>query len=297
MKTVRALLALTLWLGFLPAYADPTALEQPPLKMSFYLPAIRDANIVDLKVSLGVWTEEVGRPYGVKIYTSTYSEMRSIRGAIDQGELNLINAPGMELAEIFKPDELRQGYARRHAGIDEGVAIIVAASSGIQHFADLRGKKVARINNDHLSEYFLETQCLKTSGQDCQHFLVLKESSRDIQSVYDVFFGRTDAALVSLATLRTARELNPQVEERVKVILDWKAKALIFGMMTRYTDTSYRSLILKSVKEAIKTPRAQQILELFKTDYLEPVDSGDLKPYWTLLNEYNQLRKEKDRRK
>ncbi|MDR3395324.1 MAG: PhnD/SsuA/transferrin family substrate-binding protein [Parasulfuritortus sp.] len=297
MKLIRTLLALTLWLAGFPAQAEPAAPEQPPLKMGFYLPAIRDANIVDLKVSLGVWTEEVGRPYGVKIYTSTYNDMRSIRRAIDQGELNFINAPGMELAEIFKPDELRQGYARRHAGIDEGVAIIVAANSGIQHFVDLRGKRVERINNDHLSEYFLETQCLKTSGQDCQHFLVLKESSRDIQSVYDVFFGRTDAALVSLATLRTARELNPQVGDRIKVILDWKAKALIFGMMTRYTDPNYRSLILKSINEAIKTPRARQILELFKTDYLEPIDASDLEPYRTMLAEYNLLRKKNRGRK
>lgn len=273
------------------------AAETEPLKMGFYLPAIRDANMVDLKVSLGVWADEVARPYGVRLYTSTYTDMGAIRRASDHGELNFINAPGMELVEIFKPDELRQGYARRHAGVDEGLALIVGAHSGNKTFPDLRGKRVERMNNDHLSEYFLETHCLKTAGQDCRHYLVLKEQSHDIQSVYDVFFGRADAALVSLATLRTAKELNPQVADRVKVIEDWKAKALMFGMMTRNTDLSYRSLILKSINQAIKTPRARQILELFKTDYLEPVEASDLEPYRALLAEYNALLKKNRGRK
>lgn len=273
------------------------AAETEPLKMGFYLPAIRDANMVDLKVSLGVWADEVARPYGVRLFTSTYTDMGAIRRASDQGELNFINAPGMELAEMFSSDELRQGYARRHSGIDEGLALIAGARSGIQGFADLRGKRVERLNNDHLSEYFLETRCLKASGQDCRQYLVLKEQSHDIQSVYDVFFGRTDAALVSLATLRTAKELNPQVADRIKIVEDWKAKALMFGMMTRNTDLGYRSLILNSIKEAIKTPRARQILELFKTDYLEPADASDLEPYRALLAEYKALCKKNRGRK
>jgi ABC-type phosphate/phosphonate transport system substrate-binding protein len=270
--------------------SDATA-EPVPLNMGFYLPAIRDAKMADLKVSLGLWTEEIGKPYGVKIRTSTYDDMASIRRALDRAELNFINAPGMELAEVFTPEEIRQGYARRHHGIDEGLVLVSTRESGIQRFADLRGKRVARLNNDHLSEYFLETLCLKTAGLDCRDYLTLSEEKRDIQSVYNVFFGRIDAALVQTSTLRTAEELNPQIGKRLKAILDWKAKALIFGMMTRHTDESYRSLILNSSREALKTPRGQQLLELFKTDYLDPVDADALKPYWALLKEYRELRK------
>ena len=64
-------------------------------------------------------------------------------------------------------------------------------------------------------------------------------------------------------------------------------------MMTRHTDESYRSLIIKSTQEALKTPRARQLLELFKTDYMEPVDGDALIPFRTLLREYKDLRKAK----
>ncbi len=267
------------------------ATESVPMKMGFYLPAIRDANQTDIKVSLGIWIEEVSKPYGIQVTTSTYDDIAAMRRDLERVEVNFISGPGMELAEVFAPDEIRAGYARRHHGVEEGIALLVAGNSGIRAFADLRGKRVSRLSHDRLSDIFLETQCLKTAAMACQDYMQVNEEKRDIQSVYNVFFGRADAALVSLATLRTAIELNPQVGQRVRVLTEWKTKALMFGMMTRQTQESYRQLILNSVKEAMKTPRGRQILELFKTDYLEPVDADALKPYWALLREYRELKR------
>jgi ABC-type phosphate/phosphonate transport system substrate-binding protein len=286
--TRRLILLALLWTLPFSARADA-----PPLNMGFYLPAIREASMADLKISLGVWVEEIGKPYGVRIRAITYEDMGELRRALDRADLNFINAPGMELAETFSPDDIRQGYARRHRGIDQGLVLVTARQSGIQSFADLAGKRLSRLSEDRLSTYYLETQCLKQAGLDCRDYLQVSEERRDIQSVYDVFFGRADAALVQLSTLRTAEDLNPQVAKRLKVIQEWKVKAVYFGMMTRHTDESYRSLILKSAQEALKTPRGQQLLELFKTDYLEPVDADALKPFWALLREYQALRKAK----
>lgn len=175
--------------------------------------------------------------------------------------------------------------------------MLVSNTAGIKSFADLRNKRLSRLSDDRLSDTFLEVQCIKAAGMACRDFLQIKEEKRDIQSVYNVFFGRADAALVSLATLRTANELNPQVGQRLHVLLDWKAKALIFGIVTRHTQDSVRNLILNSATEAMKTPRGRQILELFKTDFLEPIDAEALQPYWALLREYNDLRKARPVRK
>jgi hypothetical protein len=277
-----------------PAYTAP---PQEPLKLGFYLPAIRDANLADMKVSLGIWVTEIGKPLGLIVTTTTYSDIAAMRQALDRAEMNFFSGPGMELAEVFTPEEIRSGYARRNKGVDEGIALLVSKTSGIKRFADLRDKRLSRLSNDRLSDIFLEVQCMKAAGMACRDFLHMKEEKRDIQSVYNVFFGRADAALVSLATLRTANELNPQVGQHLQVLLDWKAKALMFGIMTQHTQDSYRTLVLNSVTEVMKTPRGRQILELFKTDYLEPVDADALKPYWALLKEYNDLRKSRPAKK
>ncbi len=277
-----------------PALAAP---PQEPLKLGFYLPAIRDANLADMKVSLGIWVTEIGKPLGLIVTTATYADIAAMRQALDRAEMNFFSGPGMELAEVFTPEEIRSGYARRNKGDEEGIVLLVSNTSGIKRFADLRNKRLSRLSNDRLSDIFLEVQCIKAAGMACRDFLQVKEEKRDIQSVYNVFFGRADAALVSLATLRTANELNPQVGQHLHVLLDWKAKALMFGIMTRHTQDSYRNLILRSVTETMKTPRGRQILELFKTDYLEPVDAEALQPYWALLREYNDLRKARPAKK
>ncbi len=290
MKHWRQLLLLLLP-TCLQASPTPAAPVQEPLKLGFYLPAIRDANLVDMKVSLGIWVTEIGKPLGLTVTTTTYDDISAMRQALDRAEMNFFSGPGMELAEVFAPGEIRSGYARRIIGTDEGIALLVSNTSGIRSFADLRNKRLSRLSNDRLSDIFLEVQCIKAAGMACHDFLQMKEEKRDIQSVYNVFFGRADAALVSLATLRTANELNPQVGQRLHVLLDWKAKALMFGIMTRHTKDAYRDLVLNSVTEVMKTPRGRQILELFKTDYLEPVDAEALRPYWALLREYHELRR------
>jgi ABC-type phosphate/phosphonate transport system substrate-binding protein len=259
--------------------------------MGFYIPSIRDANMADIKVSLQSWAEELGKPFGLKILTATYDDMAAVRAALDRAEVDFINASGMELAELFTPLDLRGGYASRHHGVEEGLALVVSKKSGIHGFSDLRGKRVVRLSRDRLSEIFLETQCLKATGQDCRELLVLSEEKRDIQSVYSVFFGRADAALVTLSTLHTAIDLNPQVAERLSVIIDWKARALIFVMMTKHADPASRDLILGSANEVLKTARGRQMLEMFKADEIESADAEDLRPYWTLLKEYDDLRK------
>lgn len=276
-------------------FAGPglAATESVPLKMGFYLPAIREANQTDIKVSLRVWIDEVSKPFDIHVTTATYDDIATMRRDLDRADVNFISAPGMELAEVFAPDEIRTGYARRHHGVEEGIALLLSGNSEMRTFADLRGKRVSKLSHDRLSDVFLEIQCLKSAALACKDFIQVNEEKRDIQSVYNVFFGRADAALVSLATLRTAIELNPQVGQRTRVLLDWRANALMFGMMTRYTQDSYRNLILNSVSQAMKTPRGRQILELFKTDYLEPVDADALKPYWALLHEYRELRRGK----
>ena len=290
-------LILLLFLVCLQTSPALAATPQEPLKLGFYQPAIRDANLADMKVSLGIWVTEIGKPFGLIVTTTTYADIAAMREALDRSEMNFFSGPGMELAEVFTPEEIRSGYARRNKGVEEGIVLLVSNTSGIKRFADLRNKRLSRLSNDRLSDIFLDVQCIKAAGMACRDFLQVKEEKRDIQSVYNVFFGRADAALVSLATLRTANELNPQVGQHLHMLLDWKAKALMFGIMTRHTQVSYRNLILHSVTETMKTPRGRQILELFKTDYLEPVDAEALQPYWALLREYNDLRKARPAKK
>ncbi|MBK6744138.1 MAG: hypothetical protein IPG66_14675 [Hydrogenophilales bacterium] len=288
-------------LGFLPvgllSFACWAAQGPEPLNMGFYLPGIRDANLADVKVSLQLWAEEVGKPYKLQAKALTYDDMPTLYRDVVQHRVSIVIAPGMELAETFSPDELVEGFAGRRHGTDEGMALIVPRNSPVHKFADLRGKRLLRLANDRLAETFLEVQCRHQLALACRELFSMSEEKRDIQPIHKVFFGQADAALVSLSALYAASELNPQVAERLRIVLDWKTRALSFGMMTVYSTPDFRDLVLRAAMQASKTVRGKQILELFKTDYMDRVNKSDLEPYWHLRREHQELVNTKAARK
>ena len=257
--------------------------------MGFYLPSVRDANRGDLTVSLQTWADTVSQPYGVKVVSRIYEDMAALRKAVERSEVQMVNSSGMELVEAFSLEELGKGFVRHSNGVEEGLVLLVNATSGIHRFDDLRGKKIVRLSNDRLSDVFLESQCLKASGTSCREFAKVSEEKQDVQSLYRLFFGKVDAALVSLTTLNMASEMNPQIARRLTGIVEWKAKGLNFGMMTRNADPAIRDMFMQSVGEVIKSPSGRQILELFKTDSVVAVDASDLQPYRELLADYKAL--------
>ncbi len=269
-----------------PAWA---AEDSELLVIGFYLPGIRDANQADLKISLGVWAEELGKAESMQAKSVLYDDMQLLQQDALAQRVNMVVAPGMEMAENFKPDDFAEGFAGQQRDTEQGLALIVAKTSAIHRFADLRGKQVLRQSNDRLLDKYLEIQCLKQAATACRDFLTVTEVRHDASAIYKVFFGKADAALVSLSALHAAMELNPQMAVRLLVLQDWRTRAMAYAMMTRFSAPDFRQRVIRSAIKLIKTTRGNQIMQIFKTDYLDQVSSQDLQPYWQLDREYQQL--------
>lgn len=295
----RMRICLLIWLGFCGATLPEAqaATESITVVMGFYLPGIRDLNLTDVRVSLQIWAEEVGRGFGMDAIAVTYSDMKALRRDVLQGQVVIVVAPGMEIAEAFRPDEMAGGFGGRQNGTDSGLVLVVAKRAGIGKFADLEGKRVLRLSNDRLAETYLEILCLRERGTPCREQFSLSEEKRDVQSIHKVFFGKADAALVSLGALQAATEMNPQVGLQLSVVQEWKTASMSYGMTTIYGDPAHRELILKSGLQATNTVRGRQILQIFKTDYMVGLDKTALEPYWLLSKQYQDLLKARSGKK
>lgn len=274
---------------------DATAAER--FHMGFYLPGIRDANQADMRVSLQLWAEEVGTGYGFKARALIYQDMRDLRRDLLEHRIDMVIAPGMEMAENFTLEELGDGFTGYRHGVREGLALIVARQARVERLSDLRGKRLVHLEQDRLSEVYLETLCIQEAGAPCFEWISVSEEKRDAQSIHKVFFGKADAALVRLSALSAAMELNPQISARIQTLREWRTLSLSFGLFSPRMAPEMRERMTRAGLDATKTPRGRQILEIFKNDYMDRVKKFDLEPFWQLSNEYRALTRARQARK
>lgn len=270
------------------AVAAPAG-EKELMTLAFYTPGIRDVPQADVRITLQLWADEIARAYSIVAQAKLYDDMATLRKDAITGTAMLVIAPGMEMAETFSRDELAEGFVGLRAGTDEGLALIVRSDEPIRSFAGLSGKHVLKLANDHLSDVFLELHCHADFKSACRDNFVLSDEKVEAHAIHKVFFGQADAALVKLSALQAAVELNPQVGTRVRTVLEWRTKALAFGMMTRHASHHMHQIVVLAAKDAANTVRGRQILQLFKTDYMEEASPDDLQPYWRLARDYRKL--------
>jgi ABC-type nitrate/sulfonate/bicarbonate transport system substrate-binding protein len=259
------------------------------LVIGFYAPGIRMAPLSDIKITLQLWADEMARPHHIKAEAKTFSEMATLRAETIKGRIDLVIAPAMELAETYWPGELTNGFIPVRKNRVDGMALLVRSDAAVKSLADLRKKTILRQADDRLALILLETFCHQQIRQHCDSAVNIAEEKRDSLSIHKLFFGRADAALVSLEAWLAALELNPQLESRLRVLSSWSTASHNFALIPANADPAMKKLILEYADKATSTPRGRQILELFGAEAIQHISSKSLQPYWSLAREYHAM--------
>jgi ABC-type amino acid transport substrate-binding protein len=301
LKTFKCLLALFLSVGLL--FAPTHAEEKPPISMrmnmGYYFNSISDvANRTDIEVSLNFWAEEVLVEEAMKhnfiigsSQTLLFDRMEDMQQAFQQGQLDLIAGPPLLLAQYFKKEELRDGFV----GVREGkktdkLILITRNDKKINSVKDLRGKHLGMIENDELTDIFLDTLTLKQlrkTYKDVARSVQLQKKNSHL--ILDIFFGRIDAGVVYISAYETMAELNPDVKNKLKILNEFPIKGRNFSYFRRdypLTDILTRMILL----ELKNNPRGKLILEIFKTAEIDYCKTEELDVFSTLYKDYLQLK-------
>lgn len=267
-------------------------------RIGFYLPVMRDANPTDVKLSMGLWAADIGNRYGFDVRVSTYETMQEMRRVADAGLLDSVNTSAIELARMFPPGTKLRGGVPYSKGVQQGLVMVTRKQAALHKFSDLRGKRVVYVGVDNLSEVFLEVQCLRDSHKSCASMLKLIKEKRDLSAIHKVFFGQADAALISNAVLSIAKELNPQLEQDLSVMMQFNVQSLNVGMLMPHIDAARQSKLIHASVDCVSTPRGKQFMALLQSDAVVEVDERMLTPYWDLLDDYQRLQQQyQDKRK
>lgn len=270
------------------ALADAQVTDQ--FRMGFYAPSLSDINRTDMQISLEYWAQEIASKQKLvkSAPVTIFSDIELMAQAIEHGELDMIVAPPLEMAIFFKRETLDDGFMSiQNENHQNSIIILVKKSNKINSAKDLNKKRLLIDKNDILSKVVLDNFLLKNLKQTAkQVFSNVIKAENGNRMVLDLFFDKADVAVVYSNAFQTMTELNPQIGEQLMALYSYPIKSRNLSFFRKGYPYNAE---MREIATNLKTPRMQQIFEVFRTDFIEPCSVNELSSYDVLYREYKKL--------
>lgn len=122
--------------------------------------------------------------------------------------------------------------------------------------------------------YITQTQ----SGLSAQkYFSKISFAKTSAKSVLDVYFDKSDAAILSRHIYETSLEMNPALSHQLNIIHNSGAKFItVVFILFNNIDTEYGDQFVRSLLKHQNTVRGHEFLQLFQIDGFQDVSIKDL---------------------
>ena len=278
---------------FFIAYAEKNRSVDPVMKLGIFYPPISDsASRADVAVSFSLWMQEQAASVGVRAAdVMLFDSIEDMSAAFDTGVINLISAPPLTIALHFKRENLSDGFiGLRAPGKLNAVMLLARTDKNINTINDMRGKRLIVPEYHELADIFLDTLILKTQHIPYKKFFSSTSlEKKDKRILLDLFFDKADVAMVNESAYELMKELNPQLNKKIKVIASYPTKSKSYLYVNK--NYPYRQKIVDNYLRIASSVRGKQFLSLFQQELLESCSVNDLEAYDELYREHSSLLK------
>lgn len=281
-------------------YANEILPKEVRLNMGFYLNSINErTNRSDIEVSLNFWAKDLFEVEAKKrnfAITSSrailFERIEDMQKAFEQGELDMIIAPPLLISRYFKREDLGDGFVGTLEGKKpERLLLIARTDKNIDHIKDLRNKRLMMHANDELANIFLDRLVLKELKKSYKNInLSIQYQNKYNRIILDLFFDKADIGVIYNSSYEVMIELNPEIKNSIKILAEYPIKGKNFSYF--HHDYPLIDALTKVAMDFNKSPRAQQILDVFKTPELDYCKVKELDTFDKLDKEFLQLQQQ-----
>lgn len=271
--------------------ADSDVTDQ--FRMGFYAPSLAYVNRTDMQVSLEYWAQEIASQQKLvkSAPVTIFSDIKAMAQAFESAELDMIVGPPLEIARFIKRDSLDDGFmAIQNENHPNAIVILVRKSEKVDILKGFHNKRLLIDKYDMLSKIVLDNLLLKHLKKDSKKvFSDIATAENGNRMVLDLFFNKADIAVVYSSAFQTMAELNPQIGQELTVLYSYPIKSRNLSFFRKgypYNDQ------MRKIASNLKTPRIQQIYEVFHTESIQPCLVSELSYYDELFRENKKLRDE-----
>ena len=276
-------------------FAPGPATSEEIVHMGFSRSIVGEINENDTMAALKLWGTQLvlGEDRKFSVQPAMYNDIGEIENALNQKTLDLINLSAVDFFHVQHLISHEQFIFAVYGGsLDVEYLLLVREKSRFADIKDLNNA-VLRFPKDArsaLSRIWLDVELAKAGLPAVKQFLGKVEPVNKItEAVLPVFFGKTDACLVTRNGFNTMAELNPQISQQLKIMAASKGYIPGFLGFRKNYQSKVKSLIVDNIKNWHQTPAGYQLLTMFQMEDLVLRSIDVLGPTMELIKEHQHL--------
>ncbi|MFH0725135.1 MAG: PhnD/SsuA/transferrin family substrate-binding protein [Pseudomonadota bacterium] len=256
---------------------------------------LSEVKVEDTRAAMKVWIQTVAATRQIPIdpepgvYDNLEEMIRALRDNAVDG-FNVTTEECWRLSKAIKPGRVVVGV--NNDQIMEEYVILVRRDKGFKSIDDLRSRSLRMLDNPRMSlaVIWLDSLLLGKGLNPATTFCGPVTSAGKLsQTVLPVFFGQSDACLVTRRGFHTMSELNPQVGNQLDVLAASPGVVPTVFAFRADSISPFRDLIIAEMERLPETPAGQQILTLIMADRIEERPMACLDSAFDLLTTYHGL--------
>jgi phosphonate transport system substrate-binding protein len=256
---------------------------------------VSGVSLSDASAAMAVWSAELLTRIDVKMIFAPRQDWvmpsDQLLAAIRGGTVDLFCLTVQEYRQVALYVDTDRVITDDYGG-DE-LLLVVRDGGGIVNLAGLRGRSliVQESPSTSLAEPWLSVLLWREGLESPERFLGhMTTNTKLSQVVLPVFFGRADACVVTRRGLETMTELNPQLGQKLKVLLASPKMESAFFACRKGFSGQLRNTIFQGLVGLKLSATARQVTLLFQSPGFTTHDAECLLPAQALLDAYDRHR-------
>lgn len=254
-----------------------------------------NVNRDDARAALKVLSDIVPqqRGYGIDSTVNIVNTLAEIRHRLQSHSVELLTLGARDYLELESSNlivPVLTDSRTPQGGPQYSYVLLVGPSSGATSMASLRGNNilVSARGNGETGMAWLEVLLGKEKlGRSASFFASAKMAAKPQACILPLFFGAVDACVVDEINLNLAREMNPQLG-KLRVLA--RSRPMIENVTGVPTEPNpLQKDAIDTLLSLHQDLRGRQLLMVFKTDRLVPIQPGDLDSARELWRDYYRL--------
>ena len=273
----------------------PDSSKTPKAVLAFYSKILIETEIRDVRAAIEFWMKKFAKMSDSEIEGHVYESMDSLHHDFKRGLIDWVMLDPENYFRIENDIDADLGPCPVIAGSTmRRYQLIVGSNSSISGVKDLKDKKIAVMEGNIAVKHFLSTMLWENKLQNMdEYFDELVERRTNPQIILSVFFGQVDACVTTANAFDTIAELNPQIRNRLKMVVETPGLINAVSLYRKGLDREIKERIETELGNLDKTADGKQVLALFRIDRLVPVRDSDLDSFREFYFKYLKLETER----